>query len=30
MEELLQVIAVTVVVYILFAYIVRKINDMMR
>lgn len=28
MEELLQAIAVTVVGYILFVYIVRKLNDM--
>lgn len=30
MEEFLQAIAVAVVAYILFAYIVRKIDDMMR
>lgn len=30
MEEMLQVIAISVVGYILFAYIVRKIDEMMR
>ncbi len=30
MEELLQDIAVAVVAYILFVYIVRKIDEMMR
>lgn len=30
MKEMLQVMAVSVVAYMLFAYIVRKIDEMMR